>query len=582
MRNLWWTLAAGRAPFGSGYHPGIGGAIVCLAMLFGAATLAAPTVAGAQDPDATIGGSVTRNGQPVDGVSVDLFTADQDGNRLTWLKTVITGSNNEDGSYQFAVTPGCYAITAIAPDQQRFTNGSQWQTISPVCPTADQAITDIEATLSGNDSGQITGAVAFGAQLVDGIQVDLFEAGADGSRGSYLRSAITGEQGASGRFDFEASAGCYVTTLIAEDGRTWPDSGSPWLNLGFCVTAGQTTDLGTIRITIPTGGGSKILEVLVTAGGSPISGVGVDIFDANADGSRGTFLDSFTTPNGPISYGLGSITGCRVLTFIAPINRTFVESGTQWLNRPFCITPDQDIYRFNEEIAAVGVTCATGAEFESVFRDDFEGAELGDRWSAYNSSGNAGYGLRRPSAISLEDGFLVITGAMENDTLVSGGMSLDLSQTYGRYSFQVRTDADPSQALSGEVLTSPTSGVHPRDGENNIYSTLVQGPTRNPFFSFIHKPFGSFQDFTTFTHDASASVLQTMTMEWTPDRISITREGPSNNQFSETSVLLETAEDLIPDVSHNLAIQLDAWRHSVAGPVRLEVDWVEVAKYCGN
>ncbi|MGB5760813.1 MAG: hypothetical protein WBM50_28115 [Acidimicrobiales bacterium] len=34
------------------------------------------------------------------------------------------------------------------------------------------------------------------------------------------------------------------------------------------------------------------------------------------------------------------------------------------------------------------------------------------------------------------------------------------------------------------------------------------------------------------------------------------------------------------DVAHHLAIQLDAWKHSIADPVRIEVDHVEVYKFC--
>ncbi len=586
MRKLWRQLIADRGPLGFDRFAAVGVAVIGItvfsaAVLVGSTLLFGSAAAGAQEPDATISGSITQDGQPVDGVFVDLFTADQDGNRLTWLETATTGGAEDGGTYQFAVAPGCYAVTAIAPNQQLFTNGTAWATTAPVCVTAGQSATGTDKTLASGDGGQITGAVAFGAQLVDDIQVDLFAAGADGSRGSYLRTATTGEQGASGRFDFDAPAGCYVATLIAGEDGTWVDSGSRWLNAGFCVTAGETTDLGTFRVSLGGGGESKILEVSITAGGAPVPGVVVDVFDANADGSRGTYLDSFTTRSGPISYGLGPITGCRVLTFVAPDGRTFVESGTQWLNRPFCITPGQNVYRFDEEIAAAGVTCAAGAEFESVFRDDFNGSTLGDEWSAYNSAGNAGFGLRRPSAVSVEGGLLVITADMENGSLVSGGIDHRFDQQYGRYSFRVRTDDDPSQAMSGVVLTWPTSGVHPRDGENDIYETLVQTPTRNPFFSFIHEPFGSHSDQVYFEHQADGAQFQTMTMEWTPDRISITREGPGGNQPSETFVLNETADDLIPDTSHGLAIQLDAWKHSVAGPVRLEVDWVEVHRYCG-
>ncbi len=224
--------------------------------------------------------------------------------------------------------------------------------------------------------------------------------------------------------------------------------------------------------------------------------------------------------------------------------------------------------------------CGGGGEFERIYREDFNGS-VGGEWGQYNGPGNAGYGLRRPSAISTQDGKLVITARNENGTLVSGGMSHNISQTYGKYVVRVRTDNDPSQAVSGVVLTWPTSGQHPRDGENNIYETLVQTPNRNPFFTFIHKPFGSHSDQEYKEHHADGAQFQTMTMEWTPDRITIIREGPGSNGNYDAWTVNETGADLIPDVNHHLTLQLDGWKHSIGGDVRMEVDFVEVHKYCG-
>lgn len=224
-------------------------------------------------------------------------------------------------------------------------------------------------------------------------------------------------------------------------------------------------------------------------------------------------------------------------------------------------------------------SCASGAEFERVFRDDFNGSAVAGHWSQFNSTGNAGYGLRRPSANSVSNGRLIITAAMRNGSLESGGMAHGHAQTYGKYRFRVRTDNDPDRALSGVVLTWPQSGVHPRDGENNIYETLVQTANRNPFFTFIHKPFGSTSDQEYIAHQADGSQWQVMTMEWTPSRITIIREGQGSSSYSRHDIP-ETSADLIPDVPHRLHIQLDAWNHSVSAPVRMEVDWVEVYRYC--
>ncbi|MFV0407946.1 MAG: hypothetical protein ACK5LN_14185 [Propioniciclava sp.] len=220
--------------------------------------------------------------------------------------------------------------------------------------------------------------------------------------------------------------------------------------------------------------------------------------------------------------------------------------------------------------------------FQQVFRDDFDGSSLNPAWSPYNSAGNAGYGLRRDSAIQVVDGKLVITAQNNGDgVLVSGGMDHELAQTYGRYTVRVRTDADPNMATSGVIITWPESGDQPRDGETNIYETGWGDPTRSPFYSYVHEPF---QDTSKPTqqawipHYADGTQWQTMTMEWTPAGIRIVREGPDGAQ-EETFVSERSDDDVIPDVAHRLTVQLDAWKNSSPGTVRMEVDYIEIYDY---
>lgn len=225
-------------------------------------------------------------------------------------------------------------------------------------------------------------------------------------------------------------------------------------------------------------------------------------------------------------------------------------------------------------------TCAEGGEFERVFRDDFDGSGVGADWTLYDSPGNAGFGLRRPSAFSVADGKLIITAQMQGGSLVSGGMSHNYAQLYGKYVARVRTDQDPSVATSGVILTWPESGVHPRDGENNIYETTQSDGSRHPFYSFIHKPFGAKTDQEYKEHFADGTQYQLMTMEWTPDHITITREGPGDAGDVDVWKVQETSADLIPDNPHRMTVQLDAWENQMGAPVQMEVDFVEVYKYC--
>ena len=210
-----------------------------------------------------------------------------------------------------------------------------------------------------------------------------------------------------------------------------------------------------------------------------------------------------------------------------------------------------------------------GTVWRLAFADDFDGAEVDpNQWRLYDSPGNAGHGLRRPAAITTSDGLLVITAAMVDDVLVSGGMAHRLDQIYGRWEFRVRTDPDPSGATSGVILTWPQSENWPIDGENDMYETGPD-PDRTPFMTYIHYGADNAQE--TLTHDADGTEWNTVAMEWTEDRIALYRNGTFVGEIVDP--------DVIPDVPHHMTVQLDAWADTMGDPVRLEVDWVRVHRH---
>jgi beta-glucanase (GH16 family) len=206
-------------------------------------------------------------------------------------------------------------------------------------------------------------------------------------------------------------------------------------------------------------------------------------------------------------------------------------------------------------------------KWQLLVSDDFDGSTLDTtKWKVYgpNWQGNAGNGLRDGRAVSLQNGTLTITAQMLNGVLVSGGVQSRLDQVYGRYEFRVRTDADPSAATSGCVLTWPQSENWPTDGENNIYETTTA--SRYPFSSFIHYSPQNKQYW--FHHYADGTQWHTMAMEWEPDAIRIYRDG----------ALVWTVTDTvaIPDVAHHLVMQLDALKSWMSGSVRMQIDWMRI------
>jgi len=333
-----------------------------------------------------------------------------------------------------------------------------------------------------------------------------------------------------------------------------------------------------------------IQGTVTNAGGAGVSGVKVDLFRANADGSRGAFLGEIRT-DGAGNYQFRPGDGCYVVTVVAPSGLTFNATGTAWYQRSMCLSAGAASDWISPRLNGTGAggapapppaappACNSGQPIWNLaFDDQFsgDGAALGSSWSAYNSAGNAGHRLRRPSALSLWGGTLNIRASMEGGTIVSGGLSHKLTQKYGRYEFRVRTDKDLSLATSGVVLTWPSSGVHPRDGENNIYETLGSPGDRHEFYSFIHKPYGTVHDQDYTVHPVDASQWHTMVMEWAPDKLVLYRDGVAVKTINETSA------DLIPDNPHFMAIQFDAWKGSVPSPVWMQIDYVKVWSYGGK
>ncbi len=314
--------------------------------------------------------------------------------------------------------------------------------------------------------------------------------------------------------------------------------------------------------------GSLEVSVSSTAGQAPADDTtSSTVDDPTSTTSTATTgsTTSTTTGSSPSTTARGSSTTAEGTTTQPPTTTTQAPTTT---TRPPTTQPP----------TTVGNSCASGAEFELVMRDDFNESSIGSQWHVWPAGDNSGYGPRRLENISVGDGRLLLEAYMDGGTLYTAGMNHHHAQTYGKYRFRARTDVDPNRALSGVILTWPAAGDHLRNGENNIYETLAHqdSPTRSPFYSFIHKPFAanaSQQEYKIWRADAAQ--WQTMTMEWTPDRITITRDG------GETWTVDETGADLIPDVPHRFHIQLDAWQHSISGYVTMEVDFAEVYRYCG-
>lgn len=198
------------------------------------------------------------------------------------------------------------------------------------------------------------------------------------------------------------------------------------------------------------------------------------------------------------------------------------------------------------------------------------------RWSIYTTPGDHADepGVRAASAWTTANGLLVCTARNQADgQIVTGGMSHRMDLRGGRWEFRIRTDADPTQSLSGVGLLWPQKDgdrfASRAEGEFDVYET-ERGLTRRPFRSFLH--FGYPQDLQQgWTHDADASEWHTMTVDWEPD-------APRMRVFRD-DILVATITDpaRMPRRGEHLAFQLDAFeRRALLAPVRMEVGRVRV------
>ncbi len=223
---------------------------------------------------------------------------------------------------------------------------------------------------------------------------------------------------------------------------------------------------------------------------------------------------------------------------------------------------------------AASVCAATALQAQTtwnlVFEDDFSGTSVDtSQWGIYDGAGNGNHGLRKPSAFSVANGNLIVTAQMVNGTLVSGGMAHKSNYKYGKFEFRVRTEADPSTATSGVVLTWPQSNNWPIDGENDMYETGTSS-SRNPFHTYIH--YGANNSQYSFTEQADGTQWHIMAMEWSPSAIKMYRD--------DVLVWTLTDTNAIPDVYHHLCIQLDAFKDTMTGTVHMYVDWVKIYQPC--
>ena len=192
--------------------------------------------------------------------------------------------------------------------------------------------------------------------------------------------------------------------------------------------------------------------------------------------------------------------------------------------------------------------------------EDFDGTL--SNWGVYDGPGHAGNGRRCPSAVTVSDGILTITGDPNGTT---GGMAWRLGDAkYGRWEARIKSPvADPT--YNAVMLLWPDAENGPAGGEVDLMEISDAARQKTDFFLHYgeadHQLHGEKVIDATQWHDWA--------VEWTPTTITGYVDGVA--WFSTIRA------DALPPGPMHLTLQLDWFPDSGSGAVRkseMQVDWV--------
>jgi beta-glucanase (GH16 family) len=211
-----------------------------------------------------------------------------------------------------------------------------------------------------------------------------------------------------------------------------------------------------------------------------------------------------------------------------------------------------------------------------VFTDNFSGTSLGKVWSIYNDPQPKPPRPRRTvSSVKVREGSLELIGHYEKPYgYVSGGISYNVNQLYGRWIVRFRADAGAGYApvvllwpkgpwpADGEIDVAEVGNVHRRGAGENIHLAT--------FRHFVHHQIPPSVDFTKW---------HTMAVDWLPDHITFWLDGKP--QWTVKRAVGD--KNYIPSTPFHLALQNDQGcdtgcktNKSTPPQVIMRVDWVKI------
>jgi Glycosyl hydrolases family 16 len=150
--------------------------------------------------------------------------------------------------------------------------------------------------------------------------------------------------------------------------------------------------------------------------------------------------------------------------------------------------------------------------------DDFDHASSLNNWLVYDGPGHVNNGRRTPDAVTVSDGNLVISADLAGN---SGGLTPNWGgRMHGRWEICARsTIAGP--AWTAAALLWPDAEDWPAGGEVDFME--ISDPTRQTVSYFLH--WGAENHIEQHTTVVNATQWHSWAVEWTPQRITVFRDG---------------------------------------------------------
>lgn len=193
--------------------------------------------------------------------------------------------------------------------------------------------------------------------------------------------------------------------------------------------------------------------------------------------------------------------------------------------------------------------------------DEFDGTSVDrGRWGVYDGEGHGGNGRRSPSAFSVADGVLTVTGDERGTT---GGMAWRDGQYLGHWEMRMRAPAGDS-AYHPVLLLWPEAEDWPVGGEVD-YAELFDGARQSVNF-FLH--YGRDNRQTSAKKALDATQWHTYAVEWTASCVV--------GYVDAQEWFRDCERSHIPPRAMHATIQLDWFPDGSPGSASMQVDYVRI------